>query len=413
MTKICMLAAQDHTTHPIIRRQVDVLRKAGHTLAVLDPAERQHAVPYTWRRVPRVSLQAFGKLVWFFLRRIPSASLGEAWWTFIYFMELLLTNVRYALRATREQADYYHAHELDTLPAALIAGRLRRRPVIYDAHELQSEQGHPGQLIKKLFRAMERRLIPMADQFIVPNQSRARVYVERYGLRHAPTIILNCPPSVPATRANVLRDALGLPASTRIVLYHGTLMAGRALEELLLAARQFEREIVLVVMGQQNAYFRERLQPLCADPQLSERVRFMPFVSPDVVMQYVSSADLGVVIYKNVNLNNFLCAPTKLYEYFMAQLPVVACDFPEMRSVLAEYPVGETFNPDDPASIARAVNAFFAYDAPRRAAVDCALAQARQRFTWEQESQKLLSLFDAAAPQHARASRNDRALVQP
>jgi glycosyltransferase involved in cell wall biosynthesis len=114
-------------------------------------------------------------------------------------------------------------------------------------------------------------------------------------------------------------------------------------------------------------------------------------------MPYVASADLGVVIYKNVSLNNYLCAPTKLYEYIMARVPVVACDFPVMRELLDEYPIGFVFDSDDPVSIADAVNRFFRTDSAQRDEMARTLGHARQRFNWEHESQELLQLLSPKA----------------
>jgi glycosyltransferase involved in cell wall biosynthesis len=165
------------------------------------------------------------------------------------------------------------------------------------------------------------------------------------------------------------------------------------LEELILSAHQFDDNVVLVVIGDQNAYYRDVLLPLWLSEGLQGRVFFLPYMEHDIIMPYIASADLGVVIYKNINRNNYLCAPTKLYEYFMANVPVVVCDFPEMRTMLDEYPVGLTFNPDDPASIAGAINAFFVTEQKRQAQINHYLTLARERFNWENEEEIFLGVF--------------------
>ena len=372
--------------------------QAGYSLTVIEPegAKPSETVDYDLLRVRPVRLRRLAKGVWLFLRRLAPA-LGEAWWTLIYALGLLLTALRYARHALSQKADVYQAHDLDTLGAAVVAGKLARRPIIYDAHELVSEQGDPHSLRNRFLRHLEQWLIPHVDRLLVPNLSRAHVYHQRYHLRAEPTVILNCPPRSPVVKTNTLRERLGLSASTRVVLYHGTLMAGRALEELVLAARGFEADIVLVIIGEQNAFYHDVLKPLWARERLAERVLFLPYVPPDEIMSYVASADLGVVIYKNINLNNYLCAPTKLYEYFMAGVPVVACDFPEMRSLLEEYPVGHLFDPDTPSSIADAVNEFLSKERDREDELRHTLSLARERFNWEAESRKLLDVFTSLA----------------
>ena len=84
--------------------------------------------------------------------------------------------------AWRQDADCYQAHDLVTLFAAVVAGKLRRRPAIYDSHELASDTGNPASLRSFLLRAAEKLLIPRADRVIVPNHSRAVIYAEEHTL---------------------------------------------------------------------------------------------------------------------------------------------------------------------------------------------------------------------------------------
>lgn len=393
-----MLFAQDHYTHPIIRRQLLTLGASGFELTVLDGSVRDHrvaGVAYDLEHIRAVSLALLARVIWIPLRRVATPWMGEAWWTLIHFLQVFMTAIRYARAALRVDADYYQAHDLYSVLAALMVGRIRRRRVVYDAHELVSEQGNPRSLRNAIERRLERWLIPHADALVVPSASRARVYVERYKPRHTPTVILNCPPLTDAQRSNLLRDRLGLPRSMRIVLYHGTFMAGRALEELVKSVEYYRPGTVLVLMGEQNEYYQNVLRPLCESDNLRGRVFSIPFVDPDKVMDYVTCADLGIVTYKNINLNNYLCAPTKLYEYLMVGVPVVVSAFPDMLELLDRFPVGRACDPEDPKSIANAVNGWLEYVATHHSQVTEALERARRTFNWERESQKLLTVFSA------------------
>jgi glycosyltransferase involved in cell wall biosynthesis len=390
--RVCMLIAEEHRRHPIVRRQVRTLTEAGCSVTVIDQATEAAPPPladYTAVRVRPVCLDLLARAVWIILRRLDPQGLGEWWWTAIHFTQVGLTGVRFVRRALRARADFYQAHDLNTLLPALVAGRLRRARVIYDAHELASEQGDPRQLRNAFERRLERWLVPAVDQLIVPNRARARFYAEHCTLRRSPLVVLNCPPLSTTARSRALHERLRLPAGTRVVLYHGALIPGRGLEQLVRAARYFDPHTVLVMIGEQGEFFEQVLAPLFARERLAERVFFLPYVDPDQVMRYVASADLGVVIYRNTNLNNYLCAPTKLYEYLMAEVPVVVSAFPEMLDVLSEYPVGRAFDPEAPTSIAAAVNSVLGEGGDRRQAFE----RARHRFTWETESQKLLAVF--------------------
>jgi glycosyltransferase involved in cell wall biosynthesis len=395
--RICVLANQDHTTHPIIRRQLKTLQAAGYHVTVVDQGDTSAPREPFVRRVRPVSIAATAKFVWRVLRRVDEQRLGEPWWTLVYFLQVLLTATRYWAVAVRQRSDFYQAHDLETLLPALAAARVRRRPVIYDAHELTSEQGDPRSMRKAVERWIERRLVPRVDYVIAPNAARSRIYARRCELRNPPVVIRNCPPSTEVPRSDLLRQQLGLSADVRIVVYHGSLMQGRALDHLVAATREFDTNISLVLIGAESPFFQTVLVPLVESMPEPRRVHFIPFVEPDRVLDYVASADLGVVIYQNVNLNNYLCAPTKLYEYLMVGLPVVTSNFPEMLELFEQFPVGLPFNPDDPSSIAAAINLFFRTREQNSLEMESALRRARQQFTWEQESRKLLDIFANAA----------------
>jgi glycosyltransferase involved in cell wall biosynthesis len=391
-----MLFVQDHFTHPIIRRQLVTLGSSGCELTVVDGSAGNNRVPgvaYHARHIRAVSLGVPARLVWIPLRRLATPCIGEAWWTLVHFLQVFMTAMRYAAAAARVDADYYQAHDLYSVLAALVAGRMRHRQVVYDAHELVSEQGNPRSLRNAVERRMERWLVPQTDALLVPSASRAAWFQQRCQLRTAPTVILNCPPTTERRTSNVLRARLGLADGTRVVLYHGTFMAGRALQELIFAAHHFEPGTVLVLIGEQNEYYRQVLRPLCEAQAARGRVFSIPFVDPTQVMDYVSGAELGVVLYENVNLNNYFCAPTKLYEYLMVRTPVVVSAFPDMLALLDEFAVGCACDPEDPKSIADAINSWLRSTSTPQPAVTEALERARRTFNWELESKKLLSVF--------------------
>jgi glycosyltransferase involved in cell wall biosynthesis len=397
MTKrrICSLFFYDHHRHPIIARQIPALLSSGRfDVVILDSSKDATTIDglrYTHVNVGTAELKLFSRWGWWVLRRLLSSRLANAYWAILSSLQTILTASRFVSYAWRTEADLYVAHDIETLVAAVVAGRVHHRPIVYDAHELASEQLDPSSARNRFIRRLEQRLIPLVDRIIVPNQSRAEYYQARHRLRADPLVVLNCPPAASWPKTDLLRKRLELPAGSRILVYHGGLLPGRALEELIQAASSFEQGTVLVMIGEPIAFVREVLEPLRYKEGVQNRVFFLPYMPYSEVMKYVASADLGVVIYKNINWNNYLCAPTKVYEYIMAELPFVGAKLPEIERLFMEYPVGLAFDPSEPRSIARAINGFFALTAAERNAMALHLQRARQRFTWEAESQKLIT----------------------
>jgi len=77
----------------------------------------------------------------------------------------------------------------------------------------------------------------------------------------------------------------------------------------------------------------------------------------------------------------------------MAGLPIAVSNFPEMKRILGKFEVGETFDPEDPEDIAKAVKKI-SQDPRRYERLKAnALKAAREEYNWEMESKKLIKLY--------------------
>src|SRR5690606_11461563 len=81
--------------------------------------------------------------------------------------------------------------------------------------------------------------------------------------------------------------------------------------------------------------------------------------------------------------------PNKLFEYVMAEVPVLGSDSPGIGKVVAETGVGEVVDPVDPVSLADATRKILADPEPYRDA--CRIA--RERYNWDVESKNLLEVY--------------------
>lgn len=393
--KVAILHSHDHHPHIMLNRVIGTLIEAGADVCVVDCGRELAADskrPYKHIRCRFWEGSFLVKTLWPIVRRFGSSRLKDWFWRCIFDLRIRVNAARFGWRASVERPDYYVVTDISAAVAGLLARKFYDAPVILIAYEIESEQGF-GESVRvqrEALRAWERFVLPKVDYLVVPNQARADFYAERHKLRHAPIVVRNCPPKIHVARTKRLHQHLGLSEDTKIVLYHGALIPYRALGELVRSAAFFPQEAVLVIIGRRNEFFDATLLPLLESDVLRDRVFFVPFIAPTEIMDYVASADLGVVIYENLNLNNYLCAPTKLYEYMMAGVPVIASDYPEPREVIATYCAGITISATDPESIAAAVTDFFA----RKGTTGAAFEAARDVLNWESESRKLMVLLN-------------------
>jgi glycosyltransferase involved in cell wall biosynthesis len=320
----------------------------------------------------------------------PPRALAAVQWAVSYF-EFVIKSIAAALRA---RADVYEANDLPPLLPAIVAARLRRKPVVYRAHELWSE-ATPNVRFAGFWRLMELSLVPKCDYVITPEENRSRIYHDELKARRPPMTIRNCPPYRPPTQSSRLHDELrrrGRPNST-IVLYQGLIDSMRCIEEIAEASRLFDAGVVLVVMGTGFGRWADATAALAE----FERVAVLPPVPYEELAPFTASADIGVLLYRNDCRNNYYCAPNKLFEYMMMGLPVIAPNYPGMLTLVEGDGVGLCVAPDSPRAIAEAVN-HLARDPETRARMraNC-LHLSKVRYHWAEESAPLLQLYRSLA----------------
>jgi glycosyltransferase involved in cell wall biosynthesis len=386
--RVCMFVTNSVSIDTRVIKEAASLLSAGYEVTVLglaDPGQPAEETLEGFRvrrlrpdtlRAPRRGLRRF------------LAPLHMAWGLADYWRRALIA-------ATAEPFDVYHAHDLVTLPVAWAARRRRGGRVVYDAHELFTEMSRLDPLSRVVFRAMESVLIGRTDRVLTVNESIAQELARRYGIPR-PLVLRNCPRTSgvrPVAARSTLRARAGVPAGVPIVLYQGFYLPHRGLENLIRASASFARAR-LVLMGW--GPLLEDLKARAAGEGVAGHVTFVDPVPMDELLAMTAGADLGVVPYLNVGLNNFYTSPNKLFEYVAAGVPVVASFFPELKKVVEGLSLGRTFDPDDPSSIAAAVNAILE-DPAEHARLRENAARAAPSFTWEGEVHTLLDAYSSLA----------------
>jgi len=309
--------------------------------------------------------------------------------------------------AAAPSSDVWHGHDFTGLPAAFAAQRRHGGKVVYDSHEIFMETTHisrmPAWTRWRLIRE-ERDWTRRADALIAVSEGSRAELAKRYEPRRS-LWVTNCPPRWGGSDGrDRLREALGLPSETPIVLYHGGFMEGRGIEQLAAAMLQPEMAGVhAVYLG--YGQLRPRIEAWTRDPSYGGRVHLLEAVPIEELLSWVTTADVGLSVFQPETLNYRLTLSNKLFETIAAGVPVIASDFAQNRHVLlddAEAPLGAVIDPDDPAALAREVRAVIDLPpAERRAARERRMRAARERWNWESESQKLLDLYaDLTAPGH-------------
>lgn len=306
-----------------------------------------------------------------------------------------------------EAADLYHACGYRALPIALRladASRVQGRAgqVVYDVVDIALESNTflgRHRFWRWLYQRRERGWARRADAVVTVNEALAGDLQGRLRLRERPGVLLNTPPrwDPPEPRPNLIREATGLPGSTRIVVYLGRISVHRGLEVAAEAVAAVENA-ALVLIGFGELGDRERAR--AESPQYSGRHFTLPAVHPDEVPAWAASADVSLIASPPITINQRLSTPNKFWESLAGGTPVVVGQGTiVMRELVERESIGAVGNPGDPADLARALRSIL--DAPpdeRAARRARCIAAAHDRYNWETAVTDYLALVTRLVP---------------
>jgi glycosyltransferase involved in cell wall biosynthesis len=390
--KVAMHVLGAASTDPRVLREATALVEAGYEVSIVD-IDEEGSHPRD-EELQGVSLKHVLMPPAFFSTRFDKSALTRVTKMF----------VRTTTRLLQTNADIYHGHEVSGLLPCYIAAVLRRKPVIFDAHEMPlferplSELGRSRRFLRGLLVILLKYIVPRCAGVITVSPPIVDELRTRYGLAEV-TLIRNIPEFRDVKRSDRLRTLLDLKPETRIVLYQGYLQPNRGLDKLIRAAALLEPNTVIVLMGKNRKTTQAQLEALIASEGVEDRVKIIPPVPYKDLLDWTSSADVGVnVASPDYSLNVQYFLPNKLFEYIMSGLPVLTSSLRAMVEVVKRYDVGQVFPSLEPADIAEAINKILTDPAALARMRQNALEAARNELHWEKEQTKLIELYQSILP---------------
>jgi alpha-maltose-1-phosphate synthase len=324
------------------------------------------------------------------------------------------------LRREVAPADLYHAFGILSLPVALDLARAargagRRGVVVYDVIDAILDSNNydnvPGPILRR-YRRKEAGWVRLVAAVVTVNDPLADHCHRIWPFRERPTVLLNCQPrwTPPATRPDLIREATGLPAGRRIVLFLGKLGRQRGLEMAAEAMVRLENAALVMLGATVNSQWSGVLAERSRDPRFVGRHFVLPPVHPDDVRLWAASADVSIIAVPATSLNQRLSTPNKFWESLAAGTPVViGRDLEVMREIVEGDGLGASADPLDPDDLVRALRDVLeqppeAYEAMRSRC----LAVSSERYNWEAAVQPYLDLvarLSVTTPPAASGSR--------
>lgn len=310
--KVVMVRAHPIDPDVRIEKEAKRLSKAGYDVTILG-----------WGRYGKNSLKEESRSGYSIRRFQFKAPWGVRvifylpfWWIFEFIWLL------------RNKWDIVHAADLDTLIPALIAARIKNKPILYDIFDFYADQVPLPRLFKNLVKNLDRCLMNFVDVVIIVDPSRRK---QVGGEHDVPTMVIYNSPSddlrvdIPTVKNknNIFR-----------IFYAGVLTPDRDFRSLVDASVNLD-DVTIEIAG--YGYYEEEIKELSIK---CSRLAYLGSIKYDTVIKKTCGADLLFALYDPNVPNNRYASPNKLFEAMMCGKPILVSDNTAMAEIVRKEECG-------------------------------------------------------------------------
>lgn len=311
-------------------------------------------------------------------KKLPKSGLFQ----FVKLLEFMLQSM---LIIKNEKPHVVNVHALALLPLGWVLKKIFKVKLIYDAHELETEKYGLSGIRKRVSKWVEATFIKSCNLVVVVSERIADWYMDTYRIER-PLVLKNAPLERRKLRRNLLRQSLAIKPQQKILIYQGGLTSGRGVDLILDAFKKRKSDdVVAVFMG-----YGELVDDVLESSKMHSNIFYLPAVAPNRVLDYTSSADIGIHLIQNSCLNHFYCLPNKFFEYAMAGLPVIVSNMEEMAENVNQFEFGLVLSEYSSSAINNAIDCILCQDLR-------GLSFNAYRFatnnSWERQGESMLSAY--------------------
>ncbi len=267
------------------------------------------------------------------------------------------------------------------LSGALAKKKNSKLRYVFDSNELSLEMMRES--FKSCFWAKIQKFILRYPDIIMHAEQHRLDYFNRTYPNAAKSFLLE---NLPYYQPEIKREEhIGLKA-----VYLGVLTPDRYCTQMLEAfAKTGNNNIFFDLVGYYVRKGYEKEIKNCMRQLKSENIKVLPPVLHSEIYRFLAGYDVGLAFYKRTNLNNYFCAPNKVYDYIQLGMPVISNDYPGLRDILANNKIGICLPEVNPETIRWSIHEIFRKNLAKNITSDI-----RLRYSWEHQAADYLKLFE-------------------
>ena len=297
--------------------------------------------------------------------------------------------------AVAENADVYHCNEVDSWMVGVALKILHRKYLIFDSHEIPSHdfaETRVPPLLRPLvifcLRILFRLMLLFTDKIVLAKRSADLDFRKT----RVPKVLVQnfSDPDVTTSVAANTNDG------SITVIHLGAINKMRGWPQMLAALKLTQnKNIKLRVIGQFGDNSQDEFLQSAKDMGLADRVIFEPWIPYNEVFTALKQCDIGIILFQPVMLSFTHALPHKLFDYMLAELPVIVPDFAlEVAEIVSTSKAGILVDPTDINKVAQTLDHLASNPALRLQLGQQGRQAVLETYNWQTEKKKLVAMYE-------------------
>jgi glycosyltransferase involved in cell wall biosynthesis len=288
-------------------------------------------------------------------------------------------NIRLFFYLLTRQTDLFCAIDLDTILPVWIASALKKKPRVYDAHELFCEMKEvvTRPAIHRIWKKIEKTCVPKFKHGYTINQPIADEFMAMYGLQYE--VIRNVP---------FLKPLDNSISKEKFIICQGSVNEGRCFETIIPAMRMID--MPLIICGDGN--FMKQLKILIKKHGVADKVLLKGLVQPEEMRLLTQKAWLGLSLFENNGRSVYLSLANRFFDYIHAGTPQLCVNYPAYKEINNQLQIAVVIDDISPENITQQIKDLRVnetlYEQLRNNCLEL-----RQQINWERERQALILFY--------------------
>ena len=311
-----------------------------------------------------------------------------------------ITALRIIHIALRGNYDIFHCHEIDPLIYSLAIKLVKKKPIVWDCHEhypslLSTKIKANGKSEKNsLKETILKSLIDFCAKRTTAIISVTPPLIKYYSQLKPTFSVPNFPNKKLFNPNRRNKNILKMYAGRKVVLYQGSIKAGRGLTTLLSAMEivlENDKNVLFLIIGGEieNSGWDEKTKLFLK--KYEKNFITIGWIEHSELAPYLVHASVGIILFKPTHYNNMIGMPNKLFEYISCGLPIVSSNMPQISRVINSTKTGILVNPESPENIANSILEIVSENKNKEFKRRC--NKYSKTFVWSRSSKVLLELY--------------------